>query len=211
MRTMAEAKVTLYGSAGGRSSRSLVALEELAIPYRHVPLRPWAEQGDKERLLRINPNERVPVLDDDGLLIWESMAINLYLADRYGTAPLWPSDPRDRALIYQWSIWGQTEIDVMARHKDRFSGAPERVEHAMAELRARLAILNNALAGREYLLGDVFTLADINMATTLIEPWELSRPDGGDIRPGDRDFPAVGEWLARCTGRRSWDRVRLLP
>jgi len=142
---------------------------------------------------------------------WESMAINLYLADRYGSAPIWPSDPRDRALIYQWSIWGQTEIDVMARHEDRFSGVPERVERARAGLHARLAILNSALAGRQWLLGHVFTLADINMATTLIEPWELSRPDGGDIRPGDRRFPAVGEWLTRCTSRPSWDRVRALP
>jgi glutathione S-transferase len=139
------------------------------------------------------------------------MAINLYLADRYGAAPLWPRDPRDRALIYQWSIWGQTEIDVMSRHEDRFSGVPERIERARVELHARLAILNDALARRTYLLGDVFTLADINMATTLIEPWELSRPDGGDIRPGDRLFPAVGEWLARCTSRESWERVRLLP
>jgi hypothetical protein len=57
----------------------------------------------------------------------------------------------------------------------------------------------------------VFTLADINLATTLIEPWELSRSDDGDIRPGDRRFPAVGEWLARCTSRQSWERVGTLP
>jgi len=206
----AQPKITLHGSANGRSSRSLVALEELALPYRHVALRPWAEQGDKDAIRRINPNERVPVLDDDGFLIWESMAINLYLADRYGAAPLWPSDPRDRARIYQWSIWGQTEIDVMARHKDRFSGVAERVERAMAELHGRLAILDHALAGRAYLLGDVFTLADINLATTLVEPWELSSSDG-DIRPGDQKFPAVGEWLTRCTSRQSWERVRTLP
>jgi glutathione S-transferase len=201
-------KLTLYGHAAGRASRCLIALDEFGLPYRHVPLRPWDTPADKETLLRLNPNGRVPVLDDDGLVLWESMAINLYLADRYGKAPFWPSDPRDRALIYQWSIWGQTEIDVMARHRDRFSGVPERVARAKAELHARLAIVENALEGRAYLLGDSFTLADINLAATFIEPWELDRADAGDIRPGDQTFPNLGAWLTRCTNRPSWQRLR---
>jgi glutathione S-transferase len=203
--------ITLYGGSAGRSSRSLIALEELGLPYRHVPLRPWESLPDKETLRRLNPNARVPVLDDGGLILWESMAINFYLADHYGKSPLWPSDPRERAIVYQWSIWGQTEIDVMARHKDRFSGVPERVTGARSELHARLTILDNALMGRAYLLGEAFSLADLNLASTLIEPWEMSRADGGDIRPGDRTFPAVGDWLTRCTSRPSWERVGRLP
>jgi glutathione S-transferase len=203
--------ITLYGGSAGRSSRSLIALEELGLPYRHVALRPWESAADKEALQRINPNARVPVLDDGGLIIWESMAINLYLCDRYGTAPLWPHDPRERAIVYQWSVWSQTEIDVMARHEDRFSGVPERVKQARTELHARLAILDNALKGRAYLLGDRFSLADLNLAATLIEPWEMSREDGGDIRPGDQRFPAIGAWLTRCTGRPSWRRVQAMP
>jgi glutathione S-transferase len=204
-------EITLYGGSAGRSSRSLIALEELGLAYRHVPLRPWESPADKETLLRLNPNGRVPVLDDGGLVLWESMAINLYLADRYGRPPLWPADPGDRAVVYQWSVWSQTEIDVMARHKDRFSGVPQRVTRARSELQARLAILDGALKGRAYLLGDAFSLADLNLAATLIEPWEMSRQDGGDIRPGDRAFPAIGDWLTRCTGRPSWLRVQALP
>ena len=203
--------ITRYGGSAGRSSRCLIALDELGIPYRHVPLRPWESAADKEILLGLNPNARVPVLDDGGLVLWESMAINLYLADRYGKAPLWPSDPRERARVYQWSVWGQTESDVMARHRDRFSGVPERVERARANLRARLAILDNALDGRAYLTGDAFTMADVNLATTFIEPWELKEPDAGDVRPGDTTFPNVGAWLVRCAGRPSWDRVGALP
>ncbi len=206
-----EPKITLYGGSEGRSSRSLIALEELSLPYRHVPLKPWDSAADKEALFRLNPNARVPVLDDDGLILWESMAINLYLADRYGAAPLWPSDPRDRAIVYQWSIWGQTEIDVMARHKDRFSGVPERVKRAKRDAHERLAILNSALKGRAYLLGGAFTFADLNLAATLIEPWEMAKPDGSEVRPGDQRFPELGAWLARCTSRPSWDRVRSLP
>jgi glutathione S-transferase len=207
-----EPNITLYGGSGGRASRSLLALEELGVAYRHVALKPWDNPADKETLRRLNPNARVPVLDDGGLIVWESMAVNLYLADRYGSAPLWPAEPRGRAVVYQWSLWGQTEIDVMARHRDRFSGVPERVARASAELQDRLTILDAALQDRAYLLGAEFTLADLNLASTLIEPWEMDNPGANAaIHPGDPTFPAVGAWLARCTGRPSWARVRALP
>ena len=202
--------ITLYGGSAGRASRSLIALEELGLSYRHVPLKPWESEADKETLRALNPNARVPVIEDDGLVVWESMAINLYLGDRYGSAPLWPGDAHERALLYQWSVWGQTEIDVMARHKDRFSGVPERVARAKAETRARLAILEDALTDRAYLLGDAFTFADLNLAATFLEPWELAKPDAGEVRPGDTRFPRVGAWLARCTSRPSWPRVGAL-
>ncbi|HTX51395.1 MAG TPA: glutathione S-transferase family protein, partial [Caulobacteraceae bacterium] len=117
--------ITLYGSSRGRPSRSLICLEELGLAYRQVPLRPWGRPEDAARLAALNPNARVPVLEDDGgLVVWESMDINLYLGDRYG-GPLWPASPADRARLYQWSVWAQTSIDVMARHHARFSTDPE--------------------------------------------------------------------------------------
>jgi glutathione S-transferase len=201
--------ITLYGAASSRASRSLLALEELGLPYRHVPLQPWSDPKDVETLARINPNARVPVLDDGGLVLFESMAINLYLADRYGGAPLWPQEPRDRAVVYQWSVWGQTEIDVRARHAARQSGDAERKERAEAERLAALATLDRALAGRRYLVGDVFTLADLNLAATLSEPWENGRVDG-EVDPAAHGLGALADWLARCTGRASWERLRAL-
>lgn len=120
--------ISLHGTAASRASRSLLALEELGLPYRHVPRKPWSEAAHAEALARMNPNARIPVLEDDGLILWESMAINLYLADRYGGAALWPQHPRDRALVYPWSVWSQTEIDVRARHMARFSGDATRKE-----------------------------------------------------------------------------------
>ncbi|MCZ6719101.1 MAG: glutathione S-transferase family protein, partial [Gammaproteobacteria bacterium] len=125
--------ITLYGAAASRASRSLLALEELELPYTQVPLNPWSNAADAERVVRINPNARVPALDDDGLILWESMAINLYLADRYGGAPFWPQHARERALVYQWSLWSQTEIDVVARHMARFSDDAEAKGRAEAE------------------------------------------------------------------------------
>ena len=201
--------ITLHGAAASRASRSLLALEELGLPYKQVSLNPWADAADAETVARINPNARVPVLDDDGLILWESMAINLYLADRHGDAPFWPEHPRDRALVYQWSLWSQTEIDVLARHMARFSDDAEVKGRAEAERLAALAILDRALAGRPYLLGDAFTLADLNLAATLSEPWEKGLVDG-ELDPADHGLSALADWLARCTGRASWERVRSL-
>jgi glutathione S-transferase len=202
--------ITLHGAAASRASRSLLALEELGLPYRQVPLNPWSDAAAAEALAHINPNARVPVLDDDGLVLFESMAINLYLADRYGSAPFWPEDPRDRALVYQWSVWSQTEIDVRARHEARFGSDAALKQRAEAERLAALAILDRALAGRPYLLDDDFTLADLNLAATLCEPWENRRVDG-EVDPVDHGLRALADWLARCTGRASWERVRSLP
>ena len=202
--------ITLHGAAASRASRSLLALEELGLSYRQAPLNPWSDAADAETLAPINPNRRIPVLDDDGLILWESMAINLYLADRYGGAPFWPQHPQDRAHVYQWSLWGQTEIDVRARHEARFSGDPALKRRAEGERLAALAILDRALAGRPYLLGNVFTLADLNLAGTLSEPWEKGLVDG-EVEPADHGLSALADWLASCTGRASWERVRSLP
>ena len=202
--------ITLYGGAASRASRSLLALEELGLNYVHVPLRPWADPADALELARINPNVRVPVLDDDGLIVFESMAINLYLADRYGRVPLWPLDPHERAHVYQWSVWSQTEIDVRARHNARFSGDAQAKHRAEAERLAALTILDRAIAGRAYLLGTAFTLADVNVASTLVEPWENGLIDG-ELNAADHGLTALGDWLARCTGRASWQKVRALP
>ncbi len=201
--------LTLYGSSQGRPSRSLLALEELGLAYEQVPLKPWDNAADAARLAALNPNARVPVLDDDGLVVWESMAINLYLGDRHG-GPLWPTDARDRARLYQWSLWSQTSIDVMARHRARYSKDADIKAQAEAERLAALAILDAALADRPYLLGETFTLADVNVATTLAEPWENGCIDG-DLDPAAHGLPALGDWLARCTSRPSWARVRALP
>ena len=201
--------ITLYGSSQGRPSRSLVALEELGLAYAQAPMKPWDNAAEAARLAALNPNARVPVLEDDGLVVWESMAINLYLGDRYG-GPLWPADPRQRAALYQWSVWSQTSIDVMARHRARFSQNPGTKAAAEAERLAALVILDHALADRPYLLGEAFTLADVNVATTLVEPWENGRIDG-DLDPATHGLPALGGWLARCTSRPSWAKVRALP
>jgi glutathione S-transferase len=88
----------LYGHARSRASRSLWMLEEVGIPYEHVPIRPHTESREPQ-YLRINPNGHIPSLDDDGFILWESLAINLYLAEKYAKPPLWPADVQARARV----------------------------------------------------------------------------------------------------------------
>ena len=99
---------------------------------------------------------------------------------------------------------------MFARHKARFSEDIDVKQRAEAERLAALAILDRALVGRAYLIGDDFTLADLNLAATLSEPWENGLVDG-ELDPAAHGLGALAEWLARCTGRASWERVRNLP
>ena len=99
----------LHGTSRSRSARSLWALEELGVNYEHLPM-PTTEAKSPAHL-KLNPNGHVPVLEDDGVVVWESMAINLYLAEKYGKNSLWPSDPAARADIYKWSFFAMTEVE----------------------------------------------------------------------------------------------------
>lgn len=201
--------LTLYGSARSRASRSLLALEELGLAYDHRPVRHWEDDAGMALIAPLNPNRRVPILDDDGLIVWESMAINLYLGDRWG-GHLWPADVARRGRLYQWTLWSQTEVDAPARQRARFGEDPEAKARAEAELISRLAVLDAALAQRPFLLGETFSLADLNVAATLSEPHEAGLIEG-DLDPRGHGLSWLADWLASCCSRPSWACVSQMP
>jgi glutathione S-transferase len=204
--------LTLYGSAKSRASRSILALEELGLPCTHVALgRELRNPASEERKLlnSVNPNGHIPVLDHDGFLIWESMAINLYLAEAFAS-PLWPADAQSRGRIYLWSFWAQTEMDRKDWELPRRSGDTEAIARVTEAKIATLGILDRALASSPYLLGDAFTLADLNVASTLSQPNEDGRIDWQRLDPAEHNLPRLADWLARCTRRESWQRVAAL-
>jgi glutathione S-transferase len=82
--------IKLYGTAMSRSGRALWTLEELGVNYEHIPVE--VKKAKSPEVLRLNPNGHIPTLDDSGLVVRESMAINLYLAEKYGKAPFWPAN-----------------------------------------------------------------------------------------------------------------------
>ena len=101
--------LTVYGQTQSRAQRALWMAEELGIEYQHVPTR-FADEAKLPVYLRVNPNGRIPAIDDDGFLVWESMAINLYLAKKYG-GDLGPKDLQEDAVATQWSFWVMTEVE----------------------------------------------------------------------------------------------------
>ena len=157
--------------------------------------------------LKVNPNGKVPALVDGDFQLFESMAINLYLAKRFSKEGFWPSSPEDQARCYQWSFWGMTEIEkpLLTILIDMFMTAPDkRKPEAVAEAQKTLpkpfAVLNAALEGHEYLLGSAFTVADLNLASIL--SW--SKPIKYDFKP----YPNAGAWLDRCLARPSYKAAK---
>lgn len=165
----------LYYATATRSTRPRWLLEELGVPYEMVRLDPSKQENRSPEYLGLNPGGHVPTLVDGDRAIFESLAIILYLADKFpekGLAPL-PSDP-DRAAYLQWSVFAmvtlEKEVDAWSKHTRRLP-EPERIP-AAAELARRTFLrevetVEAALEGKEFLVGGRFTAADVVMASVL--------------------------------------------
>jgi glutathione S-transferase len=198
--------IKLYGIPRSRASRCLWMLEELGVPYENVPVS-FLGDAQKPEFLRINPNGRIPALEDEGLVLFESLAINLHLARKYGKG-LWPASPDDQSRAIQWSIWAMTELEppVMRVLLNRAFLPAEQRQEAEARageqaLRKPVGVLEGALGGRPHLLGDAFTVADLNVHGVL--GWA---PGLGKV--SFDDTPAVAGWLKRCGERPALKRVQ---
>ena len=199
----------LYGTSKSRAARSILALEEFGLAYEHIPFgKTLRDPGSEQRrvLNSLNPNGHVPVLDHDGFVIWESMAINLYLAETFENH-LWPSDAKSRGRIYQWSFWAQTEMDRKDWELVRRSDDADALKRMTNAKVVTLSVLDRALASRPYLVGDSFTLADLNVASTLSQPNEEGKIDWQRLDAMEIGLVHLGDWLRRCTQRDSWKRV----
>jgi glutathione S-transferase len=181
-------------------------LEELGLEYENLPVH-FIGDSKKPDYLKLNPNGKVPTLDDDGLVIWESMAINLHLARKYGAGGLWPDSEADQAHTIQWSFWAMTAIEpplmtiLMNRNflpeEQRDEAAAKRGEQ---EIRRPLGVLDGALEGRDYLLGARFTAADLNVCSVLSTLSMLGLMDFSG-------YPNLARWQAACSARPALAKV----
>lgn len=191
----------LYGITQSRAFRPLWLLHELALPFDHHPLDFRDPAINAEPYKALNPNGRVPTLVDGDLVLFESMAINLYLARRYGSdAGLWPDSSASEGLTWQWSFWVMSEIEqplltvlMHSRILDESKRDPDKVQRNLGVLKRPLAILDAALADRDYLVDARFTVADLNVAAVL--SW--CKP----ARVSLRETPHLEAWLKRCLDR----------
>ena len=199
--------ITLYGIPASRAFRVLWMLEELGVEYRHVATN-FAGGGTRTaEFLKLNPNGHIPVLVDGETVLWESMAINLYLARKYGAGGLWPATVEDEGHALQWSFWVMTEVEaallaVLLHRRILPEGQRNAAlaEESVAKLAGPFGVLDGQLRGRAYLLGAAFSVADLNVASVL--GWAALA--GIDLS----HWPQFAAWFARCSERPACRKVR---
>ena len=191
--------ITLYGSMASRAHRVVWMLKECGLAFDHVPTNFFDGSTHKPEFLAINPNGRVPVMVDDGFVLFESLGINLYLAKKYGKA-LGPANDKEDALAAQWSFWVMSEIEkpllFASVNRALFAEGSRDEEQALmaiGKLDRPFKVLDAHLSSRAHVLGERFTVADLNIATVM----DLAPQCGISLAA----WPRVNEWHQRCLAR----------
>jgi glutathione S-transferase len=195
--------LTIYGSPMSRTFRVLWLARELGLEYEHVPLDPRKGEPRAPDYLKINPNGHVPAIRDGDLILWESLAINLYLAKKHD-GPLAPANAAEDGKATMWSLWAANEIEgsvtLLVQQSFGMPVDAPAAQKAKEAVRAPLGVLDAVLAASPYLLGNRFTVADLNVAGVVsgltIAKYELAA------------WPKVGQWLQSCTGRKAFTDLR---
>ena len=190
----------IYGIPRSRAIRTLWMCHELGIPYEMIEVAPGPDGSRRAEFLAINPNGHVPFVDDDGLVLWESMAINLHLARKHGGA-IAPAGLGEESLATMWTLWAATELEppaAQAMYHTFMLPEPDRVPGlkaaALQQVQAPLLVLEGTLAkGGGFVMGGRFTVADLNLACCVF--YLRMNPEAL------LDKPAVREWYAAALAR----------
>lgn len=202
--------ITIYGVYRSRASRPLWLLAEIGLPFTHVPVIQAYRLADPKAAdapihtgsaayLAINPQGQIPCMTDGDLTLTESMSITLYLAAKHGRA-LGAASDAEAALMSQWALHAVSSVETPAlellfAQRDT-AGTPQgeaTIAVAAEKLRRPFARLQAHLGSHSYLVGDRFTVADINTA-------ECVRYAQGHAALL-AEYPAVNDWLERCQAR----------
>jgi len=188
----------IYGIARTRAFRALWMAGELELPYEHLPIEIGEAGARTPKFLAINPNGRLPFIVDGDFVLFESLAITLYLAKKHSSGKLYPASLQDEAKAWQWSFWAIAEVDrgvnIWSLHAVRLPPAERdaaKRDEALKIIAAPFKVLDAAVAAQPYLLGDDFTVADLNVAAV------ISRAIDMDLAA----VPNLKAWLSRCLAR----------
>ncbi|MBX3664678.1 MAG: glutathione S-transferase family protein [Burkholderiales bacterium] len=187
----------LYGSANSRGLRVIWMAAELGLKYEHRDWLPRSPETKTADYRALNAGGRVPTIDDDGFILSESMAINMYLAKKHKSA-LYPSDPKLEALCWQWSLWETDLLDRQivnyVRHTVAMPEAerkPAVAEKAWLEVAPAFDVLDAALGKAPWLAGPAFSVGDLNVASALYRALSIDISKWANLHA----------WLQKC-----WDR-----
>jgi glutathione S-transferase len=190
--------IDFYYAPFSSASRVHWAVEELGFPCTKIKIDLKGTTHKTPQYLAMNPNAKVPLLVVDGTPLFESVAILLYLGDRFGADKgLWPaaSDPV-RLTAMSWVTWSSSELAPAAvryLHAASDPTGPIATE-ARTEIGRLLGLLEQRLDGRRFLLGESFSLVDVALASAV--GW-IQRAVGVELAP----FPRVAAWVPACTDR----------
>ena len=170
--------IKLYGTPPTRALRAMWLLNELDLAHEIVPVDIGAGENRTPEFLALNPAAKLPVLVDGDLVISESAAIQLYLADRYGDrfpgGGLIPVTAEDRARMHHWLFFLMTEIEAplwrIALHSFLYAEdekSEDEIALAKRDGRGMIAVLEQHMQGRDFIVGERVTVADFNAAFTL--------------------------------------------
>lgn len=207
--------ITLYGMYRSRATRNIWAATELGLDWQLKPViqayRLEAQGIDASHpeapfntrtpeFLKLSPAGAIPVMEDAGLVLSESLAINLYMAKKAGGA-LAPKDLREEAQMLQWALYGATAIEgpaldisfAYARGEAATENGEAKIAAASAQLQRPFKALETHLTTHSHIVGGRFTVADINMA-------EIIRYAQAHTRLMAQ-FPRLSGWLDLCQSR----------
>lgn len=205
----------IHGVTRSRASRIIWLCHEIGLPFRQVPViqayrlaDPMAKDAPlntrSPSFLKLSPAGAIPVIEDDGLILSESMACTLHLARKHGQ-PFGPADPQEDALMSQWSFYACTAIEADAltilflNGKGETGNERAAVEAAAERLARPLEVIADHLTHNGHMVGRRFTVADINMA-------EVIRY-AQSFEPLMRQFPSINEWLSDCQARPAFRKM----
>jgi glutathione S-transferase len=200
----------LYGQYKSRAFRVAWLCKESNIPYEHVNTTINVEGATCKQpdYVKLNPNARVPTIDDDGFVLWESAAINLYLAEKY-KSPLWPADLKGKGRVLQWAFYMANDVEpnviLVMQHRVMFP--PEKRNPAIADdadtkLQPRLKVLDDFLRTNQYFGIDRWDMADFMVASICYTLFSIKYDLGR--------YPNLQKWLMATMERPKTREARAL-
>lgn len=204
--------LTIWGRRSAFNVQKVLWLTaELGLEHEHIEAGGSTGGLDEPEFVAMNPHRKVPVIRDGNAVIWESHTILRYLAARYGRGSFWQDDPVQRALAERWMDWSQTALQPVFLNGIfwGFYRTPEAqrdtaaIAASLERCNGFMRQLDRQLEGRDYLLGDALSLADIPTGCSLFRYFniEIERPT----------LPNLSAWYSRLTERPAYREHVMRP